>query len=94
LGDGGPSTRAQDVDNLYGKILRIDVHRGDPYGIPPDNPFAAGGGAPEIFAWGLRNPWRFSFDRETGALFVGDVGARTVEEVNLVELGKNYGWPI
>ncbi len=93
-GDGNSRQKAQEVDNLYGKILRIDVHKGDPYGIPSDNPFAASNGAPEIFAWGLRNPWRFSFDRETGELYVGDVGWRTTEEIDIVELGKNYGWPI
>lgn len=85
---------AQDVNNLKGKILRIDVHNGDPYSIPLDNPFSSGGGAPEIFALGMRNPWRFSFDRETGELFVGDVGESTIEEVHIVESGKNYGWPI
>jgi len=98
FGDGGsggdPKGNAQDVDVLLGKFLRLDVDGGDPYAIPADNPFAAGGGRPEIFAWGFRNPWRFSFDRETGALWAGDVGQNLWEEVDLVERGKNYGWNV
>jgi uncharacterized repeat protein (TIGR03806 family) len=97
LGDGGsggdPWDNAQDTSVLLGKMLRIDVDGGDPYGIPADNPFASGvSGAPEIFAWGLRNPWRFVFDAATGDLWVGDVGQNDWEEVDLVELGGNYGW--
>ncbi|ACE83655.1 putative lipoprotein [Cellvibrio japonicus Ueda107] len=84
---------AQDVTSLHGKILRIDVDTGSPYGIPADNPFAHGGGAAEIFAWGFRNPWRSSFDRLTGDLWVGDVGEGEREEINKVVLGGNYGWP-
>lgn len=107
LGDGGggndpfgPIGNAQSTTTLLGKMLRIDV-AGTPYGIPPDNPFAAnapctgGSGAaacPEIFALGLRNPWRWSFDRQTDALWVADVGQGALEEVNRVVLGGNYGW--
>ena len=89
---------AQDIDSLYGKILRIDVsasdaERGTEYSIPSDNPFVDGD-APEVFAYGFRNPWRFSFDRETGDLIAGDVGQDTIEELDLVVAGGNYGWPI
>jgi glucose/arabinose dehydrogenase len=90
---------AQDTSSLLGKILRIDVDgtadTGQNYLIPADNPFALGGGLPEIFAYGFRNPYRFSFDiTETTRLFVADVGQATMEEVSLVEPGGNYGWPI
>lgn len=99
LGDGGssgdPQGNAQDPGTLLGKILRVDVDAAAPYGIPQDNPYADGvGGRPEIFAGGFRNPWRFNFDRETGDLWAGDVGQNTWEEVDRVELGKNYGWDI
>lgn len=87
------SNPAQDLQSLHGKILRIEVDGDAPYGIPASNPFANGGGAAEIFAWGLRNPWRASFDRETGDLWVGDVGEGAREEINIVETGGNYGWP-
>ncbi len=105
LGDGGgagdPGDRAQDLDTLLGKLLRIDPagRSGNrAYGIPADNPFAGGSGArPEIWAYGLRNPWRWSFDPETGDLLVGDVGQNSVEEINFVapadQPGANYGWP-
>jgi glucose/arabinose dehydrogenase len=101
LGDGGdggdPHGHGQDTATLLGSILRIDVDAGDPYGIPEGNPFADGeGGAPEIFLYGLRNPWRFSFDRETGLLWIGDVGQNAYEEVSRVDpvadAGANLGW--
>ena len=92
---------AQDTSSFLGKILRLDVDgaadSGQNYMIPPDNPFASGGGRPEIFAYGFRNPYRFSFDVQgSGAsrLFVADVGQARVEEVSLVEAGGNYGWPL
>lgn len=94
-GDGGdPHEHGQNPDTLLGTMLRIDVDSGSPYAIPPDNPFVAGGGAPEIYAIGLRNPWRFSFDRELGTLWVGDVGQNEWEEVSIVERGGNYGWNV
>ena len=98
LGDGGssgdPGGNAQNTNTLLGSMLRIDVDGGNPYAIPPTNPFAAGGGRPEIFAWGLRNPWRFSFDAVTGDLWVGDVGQDAREEISIVRLGENHGWNV
>lgn len=94
FGDGGPRRLVQDPNAWYGKILRIDVDSGSPYGIPPDNPFASGGGAPEVYALGLRNAWSFSQDEVTGEIWVGDVGGSTWEEVNKLVKGGNYGWPI
>ncbi len=78
---------------LVGSSLRVDVDGGLPYVIPPDNPFANGGGRPEVWAGGFRNPWKFSFDRLTGEMWEGDVGENAFEEINKVEKGKNYGWP-
>ncbi len=99
MGDGGssndPDSRAQDVNDLLGKMLRIDVDGAPPYAIPPDNPFAAStDGRDEIYATGLRNPFRFSFDRQTGLLFVGDVGQGQREEIDIVSLGDNLGWRV
>jgi len=99
LGDGGsadyPQDHGQNVNTLLGAMLRIDVDGipavGKNYAIPGDNPFA-GGGAPEIYSWGLRNPWRWSFDRDTGQLWLGDVGQGAWEEVDIIERGGNYGW--
>lgn len=106
-GSGGdPLDRAQDTTNLLGTMVRIDVDGGSPYAIPsadPGNPFAAnaacpqgftvsGEACPEIFAWGLRNPWRFSFDRQGGALWAGDVGQNAWEEIDVIVAGGDYGW--
>ncbi len=101
LGDGGPGhdpgNRAQDLNQLFGKILRIDIDSASDqvYGIPADNPFANSGGLPEIYAYGFRNPFRISFDAAgSNQLFVGDVGHDNWEEVNLVVPGGNYGWSV
>lgn len=101
LGDGGsggdPGNRAQNLSELLGKILRIDVHHGSPYSIPETNPFYNTASARrEIWAYGLRNPWRFSFDRLTGDLWMGDVGQNMYEEIDFQPAsgtgGENYGW--
>lgn len=110
LGDGGsggdPLDHSQNTQTMLGAMLRIDVdvsevdwNGGTRYYIPSDNPFSSSSGCgdsgcPEIYAWGLRNPWRWSFDRDTNALWVADVGQNAWEEVSLVELGGNYGWNI
>jgi glucose/arabinose dehydrogenase len=102
MGDGGsgndPGNRAQNIDELLGKMLRIDVdHRSDSraYSIPPDNPFAGElPGRDEIYAVGLRNPFRFSFDRARGQLFAGDVGQGAREEIDRIKRGGNYGWRV
>ena len=96
-GDGGGTDGefAQDTESLLGKLLRIDVDGPPPYGIPPGNPFVGRAGLDEIWALGLRNPWRCSFDRKTGDLWLGDVGKATWEEVNFQPAGTpgvNYGW--
>ncbi len=103
VGDGGseedPENNGQNTDTLLGKILRIDPSPGGGYSIPAGNPFAGQAGRrPEIWAYGLRNPWRFSFDRSTGALIVGDVGQDLQEEIDFAPAGTgagaNYGWSI
>ena len=105
VGDGGsegdPNRYGQNLGVLYGKILRIDPRAsgGNPYKVPDDNPFVGRSGAkPEIYAYGLRNPWRFSFDRSTGALVIGDVGQDKIEEVDYeakgAAKGANFGWSV
>jgi glucose/arabinose dehydrogenase len=108
LGDGGsggdPQGNGQRLDTFLGKILRVDPTKpsgGKAYGIPPDNPFAAGGGLPEIWSYGLRNPWRFTFDKDTGDLWIADVGQGKFEEIDFAvsdaqgrnaARGSNFGW--
>jgi glucose/arabinose dehydrogenase len=101
MGDGGsggdPQGNGQNPNVLLGKILRIDVDQGEPYGIPAGNPYAKGGGRGEIWSIGMRNPWRFSFDRASGLLYVADVGQSSWEEVDVVPAsqgGLNYGWRV
>jgi glucose/arabinose dehydrogenase len=99
VGDGGgggdkhgATGNGQNLNTLLGKILRINIDKGTPYSIPPDNPFIGKQAREEIWAYGLRNPWRFSFDRQTGKLFCADVGQNLFEEIDIIEKGKNYGW--
>jgi glucose/arabinose dehydrogenase len=98
MGDGGaggdPDNRAQNLDSLLGKMLRIDPRQSGsrPYSIPDSNPFVGRGGRDEIYAYGLRNPWRFSFDRRTGDMYIGDVGQDAIEEIDFGAKGANYGW--
>jgi glucose/arabinose dehydrogenase len=100
LGDGGsggdPDDNGQNLSTPLGKILRLDVNtrqNGKPYAVPPDNPFVSHPGAiPEIYAYGVRNPWRLTFDRVTGQGWFGEVGQDLWEEINLLHKGANYGW--
>ena len=98
-GGGDPKRNGQNKDALLAKILRLDVDHpanGKPYGIPAGNPFAAGGGAPEVWIYGVRNPWRWSFDRGTGDMWIGDVGQGVTEEIDVLKAGQqagvNLGW--
>ena len=98
-GGGDPKRNGQNKNALLGKILRIDVDHpagGKPYGIPSTNPFAAGGGAPEVWIYGVRNPWRWSFDRANGDMWIGDVGQGVTEEIDVLRAGQqagaNLGW--
>lgn len=98
VGDDEASEEAQQLSSIYGKILRVDVASAQPYAVPPSNPFVDQAGARgEIWAYGFRNPWRFSFDRATGDMWIGDVGDARMEEVDLQPAtshgGENYGWP-
>lgn len=100
LGDGGsagdPQNNGQSLETWLGKILRLDVDSGDTYGIPADNPFQGGKAKPEIWAYGLRNPWRFSFDQRTQELYIADVGQNQWEEIDYLPAGSpggtNFGW--
>lgn len=101
MGDGGsqgdPHGNGQNPNSLLAKLLRINVDRGDPYVVAAANPYSKGGGRGEIWAIGLRNPWRFAFDRVSGLLYIADVGGSRFEEVNVVPMsaaGVNYGWNI
>lgn len=104
VGDGGsqgdPDGNGQNKNVLNAKMLRIEVKGDGTYGIPNGNPYQSGGGKPEIWAYGFRNPWRFSFDKSTGDLWIGDVGGSDAEEVNFQArnatdaAGRNYGWHV
>ena len=100
MGDGGsqgdPDGNGQSLETLLGKILRIDVDHDEPYAVPSDNPYVDGGGLWEIWDYGLRNPWRFSFDQLNGDLYIGDVGQDAWEEIDYLPAGspggENFGW--
>lgn len=96
MGDGADSrAQGQDPDTPYGTIVRIDVDGGDPYSIPPDNPFTDGGGLADVWAYGLRNPWRFAIDPVDSLIYIADVGHADQEEINVVSIedgGYNFGW--
>jgi hypothetical protein len=96
MGDGADSrAQAQDPNTFFGKVHRIDVDSGDPYGIPPENPFVDGGGLPEVWAYGLRNPWRFSIDPVDRLIYIADVGHGDEEEIDVLPIdegGFNLGW--
>jgi glucose/arabinose dehydrogenase len=96
MGDGADSRdQGQDPNTLFGTVSRIDVDGGDPFGIPPENPFVDGGGAGEVWAYGLRNPWRFSIDPVDGLIYIADVGHADQEEINILPIaegGFNLGW--
>jgi hypothetical protein len=93
VGDaGGPAGKAQDIEELNGKVLRLHVAGEETYSVPVDNPFIGADGRDEIFAVGFRNPWRMAIDRPTGRIWVGDVGQNAWEEVNEIKKGRNYGW--
>jgi glucose/arabinose dehydrogenase len=102
VGDGGsaddPEGNGQKLDTHLGKLLRIDVDSADPYAVPPDNPFSGAEEQPEIWAYGLRNPWRFSFDHSSGDLYIGDVGQNQWEEIDFLPAnapaGANFGWNV
>jgi glucose/arabinose dehydrogenase len=101
MGDGGsggdPRRNGQNRNALLGKLLRINVSRTEPYSIPQGNPYANGGGRPEVWAIGMRNPWRFAFDRPTGLLYIADVGQNELEEIDVEPASKagiNYGWNV
>lgn len=101
MGDGGgggdPNGNGQNKNVLLGKILRIDIEGGNPYAIPASNPYINGGGRAEVWAYGLRNPWRFAFDRTDNLLYIADVGQNAFEEVNVVPANQpavNYGWNV
>lgn len=98
LGDGAAAElNGQDPNTVFGAILRLDIDNGETYAIPADNPYAEGGGAGEVWAFGLRNPWRFAIDVDGGLMYIADVGQDSFEEINTVSLdgggGINFGWP-
>jgi glucose/arabinose dehydrogenase len=101
LGDGGgigdTYDNGQNADTVLGTVLRIDVNAAEPYAIPPDNPFVGGGGAPEVWAYGLRNPWRIALDPVDRVVYIAEVGQADTEEIDIVAMddgGRNFGWPV